>query len=77
MRRYIATFASIDKSPLNLSVPTKLAKLFRERAKESRLKPNELATYMICEILGEDPVDYGLFPLIERDDAAPKDDLSS
>lgn len=64
MRRYV-TFASVDKSPLNVSVPTKLAKGFRERAKESRLKSNELLTYMLCDLLGEDPVDFGLFPLLD------------
>ena len=74
MRKYVASFASLPKSPLNLSVPDKLAKLFRERAKENRVKPNELATYMICEILGQDPTDFGLFPLVEQGQDADRDD---
>lgn len=67
MRRYV-TFASVDKSPLNVSVPTRLAKGFRDRAKESRLKSNELLTYMLCDLLGEDPANFGLFPLMDAVD---------
>ena len=75
MRRRI-TFGSIPKSPLNLSIPESLVKAFRERAKEELLKPNELATYIICELLGEDPCDYGLFPLKEQGRAEdPENDL--
>lgn len=77
MSRKYVTFASVNKSPLNVSVPTKLAKGFRVRAKESGLKSNELLTYVLCDLLGEDPVDFGLFPLSQRrQDDDQKDDPS-
>lgn len=62
MERYVS-FASTPKGPLHVSVPESLIKRFREHAKEQRLKPNELITYVLCEILGEDPTEYGLHPL--------------
>lgn len=75
-RKYV-TFRAIDKSPLNVSVPTALAKGFREKVKEFGLLANELLTYMLCDLLDQDPTDFGLFPLIEQGQDADRDDHAS
>lgn len=60
------SFASVPKEEMHLSVPRGLMKEFREYARSMDYKPNELATYMLCQVLRKDPTEFGLHEWCDR-----------